>query len=228
MEKKVVTEKREVLRYVADDGTEFKNEKDCQNYETRINRENLLAALEKIERADLNMAPPGTSYVDTERYSYVWFRPQNRQEINTINAYFGLNFDEKHIGDWIGVEVEGDYDDYDNSSDCWTLDYREGYVATKEFFEALGYKVLIEPSSNYSKEKDELIHFASSCEDYEGVVADQLRALWTAFCIHENLDVDTNSYDNALNEVWCALTTNNVKPFSDFNTFDRFMCKYLV
>ena len=89
MEKKVVTEKREVLRYVADDGTEFKNEKDCQNYETRINRENLLAALEKIERADLNMAPPGTSYVDTERYSYVWFRPQNRQEINTINAYFG-------------------------------------------------------------------------------------------------------------------------------------------
>lgn len=234
MKTKIVIEKREVTHYVAEDGTEFKTEKDCLNYEVGKNREKLLSDFEKIERADLNMAPPGLSYVDTERYDYIWFRPKDKCELDVLNKYFGLKFPEKCIGDWVGVEVEGNYDDYDSlsSDDCWTLDYKGAFIAAKEFFEALGYKVTIEPANgsdtSFSKEKDDLIHFVSGENDYGVVFANQLRALWTALCIHENLDVDTHSYDNALNEVWCALVANDNKLFKNFDAFDNFMCEYMV
>lgn len=33
----------------------------------------------------------------------------------------------------------------------------------------------------------------------------QLRALWTAYCLHHNLDVDTTEYDADLNGLWCKI-----------------------
>lgn len=33
----------------------------------------------------------------------------------------------------------------------------------------------------------------------------QLRALWTPYCLHHNLDVDTAGYDADLNGLWCKI-----------------------
>lgn len=58
----------------------------------------------------------------------------------------------------------------------------------------------------------------------------QLRALWTAFCLHNNLDADTGIYDLHLRKLWEALLENGTGGFAseDFDEFDRSMAKYLV
>lgn len=71
-----------------------------------------------------------------------------------------------------------------------------------------------------------------ACFDEE-VCQDQLRCLWTAYCLRYNLDVDTSVYDNDLLSLWQKMedTDNGGEPdtacWSDFDSFDLFMCKYL-
>lgn len=58
----------------------------------------------------------------------------------------------------------------------------------------------------------------------------QLIALWTAYCMHHGLDVDTAQYDNDLLTLWTeveATESDNVF-WSDFDCFDNFMCCHLV
>lgn len=53
----------------------------------------------------------------------------------------------------------------------------------------------------------------------------QLRALWTAYCFHHNLDVDTAGYDKDLRELWGLIdeeTANMVTGESDWTCFERF------
>lgn len=68
-----------------------------------------------------------------------------------------------------------------------------------------------------------------SCFD-EGICRDRFRMLWTAYCLHHNLDVDTASYDSDLRELWEAVAAyeENTADWSDFDSFDRFMSRYLV
>ncbi len=53
----------------------------------------------------------------------------------------------------------------------------------------------------------------------------QLRALWTAYCLHQNIEVDTADYDMGLFMLWCAITGSS---WDDFEDFDGFMCANLV
>lgn len=70
---------------------------------------------------------------------------------------------------------------------------------------------------------------AKSCFD-EGICRDRLRILWTAFCLHNHLDVDTSVYDRYLSMLW-----ERVKETSDWHSvwdgsdwFENFMCAYLA
>ena len=51
-----------------------------------------------------------------------------------------------------------------------------------------------------------LIGFCQGLEEWgasrEDLEFQQLRCLWTAYCFHANLDVDTAAYDQALSAVW--------------------------
>ncbi len=80
-----------------------------------------------------------------------------------------------------------------------------------------------------NEELDFIIAFVEQAEDfgYDEPLA-QLRALWTAYCIHKNLDVDTARYDSDLKLVYGAMEMNSSSPFEDFEKFDRFMCAWLV
>ena len=72
-------------------------------------------------------------------------------------------------------------------------------------------------------------YVAESCFDEE-ICRDRLRMLWTAFCLHHDLDADTHVYDCYLMELWKRLqeTGDGTSEWADFDDFERFMCRYLV
>ena len=51
-------------------------------------------------------------------------------------------------------------------------------------------------------------NFAVQVHDSSGLK--QLRTLWTAYCIHQNMSIDTLSYDRELRQVWQALESVQV------------------
>ena len=61
------------------------------------------------------------------------------------------------------------------------------------------------------------------------VEREQLRALWTAYCLHHNLDVDTAAYDTELAELWLKITEmGKVQDWYCVEDFENFMCGLLV
>lgn len=76
-----------------------------------------------------------------------------------------------------------------------------------------------------------ILDYIKSCEEIFGTTAiQQLRSLWTAFCIRRNIDVDTDKYDRLINEMWLHLlnSTGTHHAKNKFEKFDNFMCEYLV
>lgn len=58
---------------------------------------------------------------------------------------------------------------------------------------------------------------------------EQLRALWTAYCCHHCLDVDTAGYDADLNGLWCKIIeVGQVDNWYSFDHFANFTCYLLV
>ena len=55
----------------------------------------------------------------------------------------------------------------------------------------------------------------------------QLRALWTAYCIHQDMEVDTAAYDNELGMLWSVLK-ENLHPSWDLDKFENYMAECLV
>ena len=75
-----------------------------------------------------------------------------------------------------------------------------------------------------------MVSFAmQSCFD-EDICRNRFRMLWTAYCLHYDLDVDTASYDSDLREMWEAVAADeeDTADWSDFDSFGSFMCRYLV
>ena len=66
--------------------------------------------------------------------------------------------------------------------------------------------------------------------DGDGYELDQLRSLWTAYCLHQNLVVDTFGYDRDMQAVWnhISKSTGNGVVWKNFEDFDNFMCRFLV
>lgn len=101
---------------------------------------------------------------------------------------------------------------------------RHGYHAAARIIEAIQGKVSREAEMKYLKE------FArQSCFDVE-IIRNQFRCLWTAYCLHHGLDADTSGYDNDLAELWntTAEDESETADWNNFDSFDNFMCRYLV
>lgn len=63
----------------------------------------------------------------------------------------------------------------------------------------------------------------------EDVYRTQLLALWTAYCLHQNLVVDTMGYDDDLLGLWNIMhRAGNANGWSNYKEFDDFMSKNLV
>ena len=110
-------------------------------------------------------------------------------------------FDEWEFGYGFGSEIWPCYEEY---MDC------EGAAEEKGFLE---------------QEFDYIVGFAvESCFDNE-LACQQFRSLWTAYCFHRGLDVDTAEYDAALAGIWKEVSAGeeDTAYWSDFNSFDQFM-----
>ena len=81
-----------------------------------------------------------------------------------------------------------------------------------------------------TQELQYIFSFATEgCFDTE-VACDQLRSLWTAYCLRYGLVVDTLKYDNDLSAVWArvAADESDTAFWSDFDSFDNYMCTNLL
>lgn len=81
------------------------------------------------------------------------------------------------------------------------------------------------------QEYEYILEWIESREDLDGmVVMQQLRCLWTTYCLHQNLDVDTAEYDNRIMEMWDVMQENESAPYSslEYGRFYNAMTKYLV
>lgn len=77
-------------------------------------------------------------------------------------------------------------------------------------------------------EYDWLCNFASSAFFDQPTDRNHLLSLWTAYCLHFGLDVDTKMYDTMAAFLWKVVSANNSGPWEDFDAFDHFLCQYLV
>lgn len=101
---------------------------------------------------------------------------------------------------------------------------RDGYLAAARIMESLQGTVSREAEMGYLKE-----FVRESCFDEE-ISRDQLRCLWTAYCLHHGLDADTSGYDNDLLELWNATAEDEAETadWSGHDSFYNFMSRYLV
>lgn len=78
-------------------------------------------------------------------------------------------------------------------------------------------------------ELEYMLRFATEADfDLDELPAKQLRALWTAYCFHKNLDVDTQGYDKALQKLWAVVMEKSCSVWSTYDTFDKYMAAALV
>lgn len=67
----------------------------------------------------------------------------------------------------------------------------------------------------------------ATASGFEGSLCrEQLRSLWTAFCIHHDFDVDTYGYDRRLEALWERIreSGNAASAWGDYDDFCGFMC----
>jgi len=59
---------------------------------------------------------------------------------------------------------------------------------------------------------------------------DSLRCLWTTYCLHHNLDVDTAEYDVGIANMWFVMNKSerDTVDWYDLNSFDNFMGMWLT
>ena len=83
------------------------------------------------------------------------------------------------------------------------------------------------PLKEFDKQETEfdyLCGFAKEADfECEALPAEQLRALWTAYCFHANLDIDTFECDTALRKVWEVLKDKKSCCWDNFDEFDHYM-----
>lgn len=84
----------------------------------------------------------------------------------------------------------------------------------------------MEEKVNRENEKKYMLNFIQQCSFDNELSRNQLRCLWTAYCFHHRLDVDTLGYDHDLIDLWNIIEEKD--KWIDFDIFDNFMCKYLV
>ena len=59
-----------------------------------------------------------------------------------------------------------------------------------------------------------------------GTSAQQIRALWTAVCLHHDIHVGTKEYDELIANLWRHVD-EDTPMWSGFNEFCNFMCEFM-
>lgn len=124
---KTITEARNVTMYVADDGTEFRDKRSCQQHEQELLEDGLNNSPDVIENTDAEGCAPFDGLDYNGDHSFRWFKPLNIKGVDLLNKVFSFEYkklDETVVGKWIYVET-------DSWDEAWygflqdSLDYAE-------------------------------------------------------------------------------------------------------
>lgn len=102
--------------------------------------------------------------------------------------------------------------------------WRDGYHAAAKLLEESLKTVSETAEFNF------ILQFVSDTSLDEELGRDQLRMLWTSYCLHQNLLADTWQYDNQLMALWKHMEQfgDGTSEWSDYDGFGEFMARYLV
>lgn len=80
------------------------------------------------------------------------------------------------------------------------------------------------------EEFDYIVNFIKGLDYVDYQVEGQLLALWTAFCLHQNIDADTLQYDNYIVELFETTKSIQDDSYSEKNLekFCNMMCSLIV
>ena len=99
------------------------------------------------------------------------------------------------------------------------------------YMDALALIESLENSVSQKAEFEYLKAFARESSFDNDLSREQLRCQWTTYCFHHELIVDTAEYDNELRELWEFMVKCGyplTRWWGSYDSFDAFMCKYLV
>ena len=101
---------------------------------------------------------------------------------------------------------------------------QDGYVDAGKLIESLENTISRKAEYQYLKA------FARESSFDDELCRDQLRSLWTAYCFHQELTVDTAGDDSDLLELWNEMSEigDGTSEWDGYDGFDAFMCRYLV
>ena len=91
-------------------------------------------------------------------------------------------------------------------------------------------KAVDELDRNIQKDRElkYLFEFAKGAIFSDGSDLQVLRCLWTAYCFHFDLNVDTQPYDTMLYRLWNIVGQNRSCTFENVDDLDSFLCAYMV
>ena len=129
-----VVQVKDVEVYIADDGTEFKSRRDCENYEWEKIKKPMLEKLQKCKEV-FGVPNCDGGYV-SDCYDYEWYFIRNQEDIDILNEVYYADLTDKCIGEWVCLEI----DDY---GECWSTTASDGIRYATDLLTKLGYKVEI-------------------------------------------------------------------------------------
>lgn len=131
---KIELVEKSVVKYIADDGTEFATLRACTDYEQTQNEKKLIQ-IEQCEQAKGNPMFDGCEHM--EYNEYIWYRPKNEQEIAILEAVYGTDcsFSSDDIGKWICMEVCND--------SAWKSRLEDGIEYVQTVLDRLGYTMTV-------------------------------------------------------------------------------------
>ena len=125
--------------YIAEDGTEFNNERNCFEYEKKLKEEKTLTELNKILIHEDDFIPCNGKD-NWCNHVYKWYKVESKEQLKLINDFYGSDVEAQDYPEYINIEL---YDDSDRECSGVTLTECKNYV--KEFFEeGFGIKINFE------------------------------------------------------------------------------------
>lgn len=131
------TEIREVSikSYIAKDGKEFTSERECRDYEERMEREEACNSIKDLLVYDDTVAKiPCDGGENYENHVWEWYKVENQEQLNRLNVFFNTCAAVEIFPEYVCIEH---YDDDEGYSQTLTncIDY------VKRFFKDFGYGV---------------------------------------------------------------------------------------
>lgn len=136
---RMIEEKYEV--FVAEDGTTFDTASECVEYERNIR----MQPVSKLHIEKLDGLVPLTDGMTCDGNEFYWYKVNDEDDFNTLNAYYEGKVDEpKEYPNILCLEVNECYIDGYSMFDVYSYELTDIMESIKEFMEEFRYKVKFE------------------------------------------------------------------------------------